>query len=274
MRHVKVNGVEVAYEVVGRGEPMLFIHGAHIADAMRPLVEDRALDRFQRIRHHRRGVGGSSCPPEARATAVAVHAEDAVALLEHLGVDRAHVVGHSSGGSIALEIASRHPTRVASLVLLEPALMMVPNGAAFVDLVTPLVTRYEAGDAESAVHGFLALVGDRDWRNEIERTVPGAIAQAVKDAATFFVSELPAVSDWTFGPEQASAITCPVLSVLGSKTSPLFVEGHDLLHDWFPQCHDADIPDASHLLQMEAPGPVAAAIAAFCSDARQAVPPR
>ena len=165
MRLVKVNGVEVTYEVVGRGEPILFIHGAHIADAMRPLVEDPALDRFQRIRYHRRGVGGSSCPPEARATAVAVHAEDAVGLLEHLGVDRAHVVGHSSGGSVALEIASRHPTRVSSLVLLEPALLMVPSGAAFADLVTPLVGRYEDGDAESAVHGFLALVGDPDWRN-------------------------------------------------------------------------------------------------------------
>ena len=63
MRHVKVNGVEVAYTVVGRGEPILFIHGAHIADAMRPLVEDPVLDGFQRIRYHRRGVGGSSCPP-------------------------------------------------------------------------------------------------------------------------------------------------------------------------------------------------------------------
>ena len=270
MRHVNVSGVEVAYEVVGRGEPMLFIHGAHIADAMRPLVEDPTLDRFQRIRYHRRGVGGSSCPSEARTTEVAVHAEDAVGLLEHLGVDRAHVVGHSSGGSIALEIASRHPTRVASLVLLEPGLLMVPSGAAFVDLVTPLVGRYEDGDAEGAVHSFMALVGDRDWRTAIERTVPGGIAQAVKDAATFFVSELPAVSDWTFGPEQAAAITCPVLSVLGSKTSPLFVEGHELLHEWFPQCHDADIPDASHLLQMEAPGPIAKAIAAFCSNALQA----
>ena len=96
MRHIKVNGVEVAYEVEGRGEPMLFIHGAHLADAMRPLVEDPALDRFQRIRYHRRGVGGSSCPPEAQATAVAVHAEDAVGLLEHLGVD--HQERHEAAG--------------------------------------------------------------------------------------------------------------------------------------------------------------------------------
>ena len=82
---------------------------------------------------------------------------------------------------------------------------MVPSGAAFVDLVTPLVGRYEGGDAEGAVHGFLALVGDRDWRGAIERTVPGGIAQAVTDAATFFVSELPAVSHWNFGPDRAGA---------------------------------------------------------------------
>ena len=219
MQHVKVNGVELAYEVVGRGEPILFIHGAHIADAMRPLVEDPALDRFQRIRYHRRGVGGSM-PAGGAGNGGAVHADDAVGLLEHLGVDRAHLVGHSIGGSIALEIASRHPTRVSSLVLLEPGLLMAPSGAAFIDLVTPLVGRYEGGDAESAVHGFLALVGDRDWRTAIERTVPGGIAQAVKDAATFFGSELPAVSDWTFGPEQAAAITCPVLSVLGARRAP------------------------------------------------------
>jgi pimeloyl-ACP methyl ester carboxylesterase len=88
------------------------------------------------------------------------------------------------------------------------------------------------------------------------------VAQAVKDAATFFESELTGPT-WTFGPEQAAAITCPVLSVLGSNSSPLFVEGRQLLHAWFPACQDANIVGATHLLQMQAPGPVAAAIAAF-----------
>jgi pimeloyl-ACP methyl ester carboxylesterase len=129
--------------------------------------------------------------------------------------------------------------------------------------VAPLVERYEAGDAEGAVHGFLALIGDRNWRETIEQTVPGGIEQAVKDVATFFETELPAGPKWTFGPEQAAAIACPVLSVLGSQSSPLFVEGRQLLHAWFPDCQDADIVGATHLLQMQAPGPVAAAIAAF-----------
>ncbi|HEX6678867.1 MAG TPA: alpha/beta hydrolase [Actinomycetes bacterium] len=263
MERGKVNGVELEHEVVGSGEPMLLIHGAHIANALQPLVAEPALERFQRIRYHRRGLGGSTRPVEAAPTSVAVQAKDAVGLLDHVGVDRAHVVGHSLGGAIALEVAALHPTRVASLVLLEPALLTTPAGQAFVHAVAPLVERYEAGDVEAAVHGFLALVGDRNWRATIDRTVPGGIAQAVQDAATFFEAELPGVAEWSFGPEQAAAITRPVLSVLGNQSSPLFVEGRQLLHAWFPACQDADIVGATHLLQMQAPGPVAAAIAAF-----------
>jgi pimeloyl-ACP methyl ester carboxylesterase len=262
VEHAKVNGVELEYEVVGSGEAVLLIHGAHIADALQPLVAEPALERFQRIRYHRRGVGGSTRPVDTEPTSVPEQAEDAVGLLDHVGADRAHVAGHSFGGAIALELAVRHPTRVASLVLLEPAFLATPAGAAFARAVAPLVERYQAGDAEGAVHGFLALVGDLEWRATIERTVPGGIAQAVKDAATFFETELTGPT-WTFGPQQAAAITCPVLSVLGSRSSPLFVEGRQLLHAWFPACQDADIVGATHLLQMQAPGPVAAAIAAF-----------
>ena len=263
MEHAKVNGVELEYEVVGSGEPMLLIHGAHIADALQPLVAEPALERFQHIRYHRRGLGGSTYPVDAGPTSVAVQAKDAVGLLDHLGVDRAHLVGHSLGGAIALEVAAQYPTRVASLVLLEPAFLTTPAGTAFARAVAPLTERYQAGDAEGAVHGFLALVGDRNWHATIEQAVPGGIAQAVKDAATFFETEVPGVPAWTFGPEQAAAITCPVLSVLGSNTSPLFVESRQLLHACFPACQDADILGATHLLQMQAPGPVAAAIAAF-----------
>jgi pimeloyl-ACP methyl ester carboxylesterase/quinol monooxygenase YgiN len=262
MEHAKVNGVELAYEVVGSGEPMLFIHGAHLADALQPLMAEPALERFQRIRYHRRGLGGSTRPIGVGPTSVAVQARDAVGLLDHVRVERAHLVGHSWGGAIALELAAQHPTRVASLVLLEPPFLTTPAGAAFGRAVAPLVDRYQAGDAEGAVHGFLALVGDRNWRATIDQTVPGAIDQAVKDAATFFETELPGPM-WSFGPEQAEAITCPVLSVLGNNSSALFVESRQLLHAWFPACQDADIAGATHLLQMQAPRPVAEAIAAF-----------
>jgi hypothetical protein len=51
----------------------------------------------------------------------------------------------------------------------------------------------------------------------------------VEDAATFFETEVPGVPEWTFGLEQPTAITCPVLSVLGSNSSPLFIVGRAFL---------------------------------------------
>jgi hypothetical protein len=72
------------------------------------------------------------------------------------------------------------------------------------------------------------------------------------------VNGLPGAPNWAFGPERAAAITCPVLSVLDSRSSPLFVEGRQLLHAWFPACQDADTSAyrlllGSHLGAREAP---------------------
>jgi pimeloyl-ACP methyl ester carboxylesterase len=137
--------------------------------------------------------------------------------------------------------------------------------------MAPLIARYEAGDAAAAVDGFLALVGRDDWRATIERAVPGGVDQAESDAATFFESELPVVAAWTFGPARASAITCPVLSVLGSDSGPLFAEGRLLLHEWFPGCADADLLGVTHLLQMEATEAVADAVGDFLRSASAAL---
>jgi pimeloyl-ACP methyl ester carboxylesterase len=265
MQFAHVNGVELEYEVHGEGEPVLLIHGAHIANAMAPLLDEPALEGSQQILYHRRGFAGSSRASES--VSVATHADDAVALLDHLGVSSAHIVGHSSGAVYALEAGARHPARVESLALLEPALLSGPAGAGFMELIASLVNAYNAGDRAAAVEGFLALIGPDNWREVIERAVPGGVEQAVRDAATFFEDELLAVGRWTFDSDRAVAISCPVLSVLGSDSGPLFAEGRNLLHEWFPWCVDADLPGVTHLLQMEATEDVAAAIGHFIQAA-------
>jgi pimeloyl-ACP methyl ester carboxylesterase len=262
MNRAHVNDVELEYEVRGEGEPVLLIHGAHIANAMTPLLDEPSLEGFQLIHYQRRGYAGSSRPPGP--SSVEAHADDSAGLLDHLGIADAHVAGHSSGAVVALELGVRHPDRALSLALLEPALLSGPAGAAFMEVMAPLVASYEAGDPAGAVDGFLALIGRRDdWRATIERAVPGGVEQAERDAATFFENELPVFAAWTFGPHRASAITCPVLSVLGADSGPLFAEGRLLLHEWFPSCADADLPDVTHLLQMEATAAVAEAISDF-----------
>ena len=107
MKSVEVNGVELEYEVTGSGEPVLLISPV-LADGFRPLLSEPALaDRHQLIRYHKRGWCGSThTPPPVR---VAEHAADAAALLDHLGLPRAHVAGHSSGAAVAAQLALDHP---------------------------------------------------------------------------------------------------------------------------------------------------------------------
>jgi pimeloyl-ACP methyl ester carboxylesterase len=261
MERANLNGIELEYERHGPGAPVLLIHGAFIPDAMRPLEGQDALESFELICYHRRGFAGSSRP--LGPTTIADHAADAVGLLDQLGIDRAHVVGHSSGGAIALEMAATEPARVSSLALLEPPYLAGAAGDAFMEAMAPIVERYHGGDTADAVADFFGLIGDPHWRDTIEATIPGGIAQAEKNAATSLEIELAAVAGWTFGPERAGAVTCPVLSMLGTATAPLFVESRRLAHEWFAHCVDADIPGATHLLQMEAPAAVAAALAQF-----------
>jgi pimeloyl-ACP methyl ester carboxylesterase len=265
MQKAEVNGIELEYEETGVGEPVLLITCGPIADGFLPFFAEGVLaDLYRLITYHRRGQGGST--HSSHPVSFAEQAADAAGLLQHLGVSRAHIAGHSTGGTVALQLALDYPGLVHTLALFEPTLMAVPSAGAFFAKAGPSLEAYGAGDREGAMASFLSAVCGLDWdqcRTVIENHVPGAVAQAMKDADTFFGIDLPAHNAWTFGPEQAAEIRQPVLSVLGTKTEELFVEGRDLLHSWFPQLKDCTIEGAGHLLQMECPEPVAQGLAMF-----------
>jgi pimeloyl-ACP methyl ester carboxylesterase len=97
----------------------------------------------------------------------------------------------------------------------------------------------------------------------IDDYVPGSVAQAIKDADTFCGVDLPALSAWEFGPEDAAAVSQPVLSVLGAESEQLFVDGAALLRSWLPKVEDLTVEGVGHLLQIQRPEPVARGIAEF-----------
>jgi pimeloyl-ACP methyl ester carboxylesterase len=194
------------------------------------------------------------------------HASDAASLLAHLGVRRAHVAGHSTGAAIALQLAIDHPEVVETLALLEPPLFAVPSAEAFLEKAGPSLQAYGAGDGEAAMAGFLSVVSSLDWetcRAVIEERVPGGVARALEEADFFFGIDLPALTAWTFGPEQAASLTQPVLSVLGTDSERLFVEGRELLRSWFPQLDELVLAGAGHLLHIERPRSAAEGLAEF-----------
>ena len=118
------------------GEPVVLVHGSIIADAFAPLLVEPALTgSYRLVSYHRRGFAGSTHPD--RPLSIAEQAAHCRALLAALGIDRAHVVGHSYGGVIALQLAMDAPELVRSLALLEPALLAVPSGPLLMEAMGP-----------------------------------------------------------------------------------------------------------------------------------------
>ena len=198
--------------------------------------------------------------------AAADHAEHCALLLRALGIERAHVVGHSSSAVIALQLALDHRDVVATLALMEPARPVppTPDQAEFVrEFVAPAIQRHRSGDAAGAVDTFARGVFGPDYRELLERGLPGAFAQAVADADAFFAQELPALQQWSFSPEDAACVTQPVLAIRGEHSVPTFAGRLALLESWLAESRPCRLAGATHLLHVQEPAAMATELAAF-----------
>jgi 3-oxoadipate enol-lactonase len=116
MPTVERNGAEIYYEEQGQGEPLLLIMGL-AGHLMQWIFQVPVLaQRFRVITFDNRGAGRTKTPPGEFT--IRQMADDAAALLDHLGIERAHVVGWSMGGMIAQELTLNYPQKVNRLVLL------------------------------------------------------------------------------------------------------------------------------------------------------------
>jgi pimeloyl-ACP methyl ester carboxylesterase len=275
MKKANVNGVVLEYEERGTGEPLLLISPV-LADGFVPLVAEQALaDRYRLIHYHKRGWAGSSRTPPG-SVSVVDHARDAAALLDHLGIRRAHIGGHSSGGVVALQLALDSAERVHSLILFEPSFLTVPSAKPFLEAAAPAFEAYTAGDRETALARFLAGVSGLPWercRALLEERVPGMIAQALSDAETFFATELPPLTTWTLDRDRAAKMSNPVLSILGAETAPVWHEIDQVLRASFPRVETAKIAGVGHLLHLQRPELVAVEVAKFLRRHPMAVDP-
>jgi 3-oxoadipate enol-lactonase len=266
------NGIRLAYEERGAGEPVVFVHACCFTDWFKPLLAEPSLTgRYRLVSYHRIGYGASS--RLAGPVSIAQQAGQLRSLMRHLGIRRAHIVGHSSGGDIALQFALDAPEMVASLALLEPALPSTGGGplpgTSTSSFAATAVTRFRGGDSAGAMDIFLRGVAGSAYRGVLDRVLPAAFDQAVVGAETFFGQELPAVQQWSFSRDQASRVTQPTLAVIGEKSpevSSIWSERHQKLLDWLPRSQGFVLPGATHLLHLQNPRGMAERLAAFFAD--------
>ena len=240
--------------VAGEGVPVVLIHGAMARDLLKPLMDELVkTDRYQVIHYGRRGHGGHGLPGETAD--IPGQAADVVAVLDALGVDKAHVAGHSFGAYIALEMATQAAGRLLSAVLLEPPLAQAQTEAVqqalkqLAEVAMPLVVdRYTSGDADGAVTAFLDFTsGVQDAVELIEPALPqGARALAAADLNTWLQADLPAMGSWMADPVAVTQLTTPIMWIGGADSPPLFADSRALVQEWRPAMKAATIVGAGH----------------------------
>jgi pimeloyl-ACP methyl ester carboxylesterase len=167
MPGLSVNGVDLYYEEEGEGIPILGVHGTPSSAVMWADAAKEIALHGRCITYDRRGFHRSA-PPEPFGTLDLVdHVDDAAAVLAALHAGPAVVIGSSTGGLIAIELARRFPDKVKALVLLEPALFTIdPDADAWARSVRLKVLERSAGQpgllAETVIREAL---GDGTWES-------------------------------------------------------------------------------------------------------------
>ena len=272
MDRLEFGDVDLTYELTERGDRVdrvVLVHASPFVSWYRPLVEElTAFSTLPYRRHLRKTPEGGYRP-----LTVAEDAAICIRLMDHVGWSTAHIVGHSYGALVALQLAMVAPDRVGSVALLEPAARGVSSSEKVMAALHPVIAAYRAGDKVAAVDGFLRHVcGDR-YRGVLDDVLPDAFSEAVAEADLFFQAELPAVQHWSFGPADAQRIQQPVLNVRGTDTEQRFVEASELVQSWFPKAERLSVPGASHLLMVQNPTAVANGLKAFYEAHHGAVVP-
>src|SRR5215213_8098735 len=245
-----VNGARIAYDVAGIGPAVLLLHAGigdrRMWDAQVPAFAEH----FTVIRCDARGFGETRKPDSPFSP----HA-DAIALLDHLGISRAHVVGVSMGSQTAIEAAIAAPERVSALVAVaaRTGTPVSPALRAGWDRVNEL---YEAGDIAGAVEYELRM-----WVDGPDRS-PDAVDPEMRERVremngALFVRDDVDGEELPLDPpaaERLAEISAPTLILYGDKDVIDVRQAAGPLVAAIPGARLAVIPDASHLPQMERPG--------------------
>jgi pimeloyl-ACP methyl ester carboxylesterase len=259
MERLELDDVEVTYERRDGGAPVVLVHASAFVSWYDPLLDDLRGVSTLRYRRRLRPEAGGGYRPFTLAEDASVCAR----LLDHVGWGRAHVVGHSYGALVALQLAIDAPDRVGSVVLMEPAARGISSSEQVVAALQPVIAAYRSGDTATAVDMFLRHVCGDGYRPILDRVIPRAFDEALAEVDQFFQVEMPAVQAWGFGPDDAARITAPVLNVSGSETAPRFREGRELVQSWFPRAERLIVPDAGHLLMVQNPAAIARGLGEF-----------
>ncbi len=159
--HAPVNGLEMYYEIHGAGEPLLILHGGIGAtEQFGPNLELWAKS-HQVIVAHMQGHGFTR--DIDRPYSYVQFADDTAALLDHLGIAQADVLGYSLGGGIAIRLAIQHPAKVRKLISIGASIARDQQYSEVIDAFPAMVANAEQMGAGMSQSPLAATYPDVNW---------------------------------------------------------------------------------------------------------------
>jgi len=261
-----VGGVELEYWVKGAGEPVVFLHGGVLTDWFGPLTDELSkTGSYRLVSYHRPGYGSSTVP--SQPITMAGQAECCLALMRHLGLAKAHLVGHSIGACIALQAALQEPEAVASVALLEPPVMTaMSDPSPALTVLRASAALWKQSDVAGAMDTFMRGIVDPDYERVLDRALGSWREDALKGTDAFFQTDQPAVQAWRFEQAEAARVRQPAILFLGensTRVNAIREPVHRTLLSWLPNAEGHTLEGASHLLPLQEPAKIAAALTAF-----------
>lgn len=253
MPRAEINGAELNYELSGDGPAVALVHeGVCDLRMWDELVEALEPD-FRVLRYDMRGYGDSTLPPGPFS-----QSDDLLALLDHVGIERAALVGVSYGGRVALDTAYVAPERVTGLVLAAPGLRDHEWSSAVREFGDEEERLLDAGDLDSATDLNVRLWVDGPNRgNDAGReTVRERVREMQRRAfelqvAAYGAEPVPGPEDPV--PLRLEAIRTPTLVVVGDADVPDFLEIADRLATQIPNARRVVLADTAHTIPLERP---------------------
>jgi 3-oxoadipate enol-lactonase len=259
----EVNGTKLYYEMSGSGSPILFLHG-YTLDRRMWSRQVEALARSHRVvAYDARGFGRSALPEDDETYR---HCDDAAALCEHLGLERVVAVGHSIGAHQMLELAVSRPDLVRGYVAV---CMSGLDGIPFPPEVTAMFARMREVAKTEGVDAAKRIWAKSEWiRPAHEDPRIGAEMSAMLEeySGWHFTHRNPAAKLVPPASERLSSLAMPALVVTGARDLPY--------NELVARTLVGAVAGATrlmlagtHMVNMEDPDPVNAAIAALARRA-------
>jgi len=261
MTMISINGLDLYCETAGNGPPLLMIAGlASDSQSWAPIVP--LLSGSHRlIMPDNRAVGRTR--PHDAPISIERMAEDCVALLDFLDLDRVSVLGHSMGGMIAMRLAARWPERVDRLIVTASG---PEYSARRTSLVDTLVGLGEAGISDElwfkSLFHWLFAPPFFDDPSQLKNAIELSANYPFRQPISAMRRQADAIADFDAG-DTAERISAPTLAILGGKD--LLFPSHEA-SDALAPIRDVRIeilPDAAHSLHWDDPNGFVERVAAF-----------